>query len=100
MGPEGRGVGVLCLIDSAAVDSGGKSFVRHSEEVYPQVVVERAAVLEVGRNAGRPEGAIADPGAGPAALARRRIMPKAPGWLMGRRSRGHARRSTSETEPP
>lgn len=44
-GPDGVAVGVLCLIDSAAVDSGGRSFVRHSEEVYPQVVLERAAVL-------------------------------------------------------
>ncbi len=44
-GPDGMAVGVLCLVDSAAVDSGGKSFVRHSEEVYPQVVLERAAVL-------------------------------------------------------
>ncbi|MGH3841316.1 MAG: DUF1015 family protein [Pseudonocardiaceae bacterium] len=44
-GPDGVAVGVLCLVDSAAVDSGGRSFVRHSEEVYPQVVGERAAVL-------------------------------------------------------
>jgi hypothetical protein len=44
-GPDGEAVGVLCLIDSAAVDSGGRSFVRHSEEVYPRVVLERAAVL-------------------------------------------------------
>lgn len=44
-GPDGVTVGVLCLVDSAAVDSVGMSFVRHSEEVYPQVVLERAAVL-------------------------------------------------------
>lgn len=44
-GPDGLAVGVLCLVDPAAVDSGGMSFVRHSEEVYPQVVAERAAVL-------------------------------------------------------
>ncbi len=44
-GPDGLAVGALCLIDSAAVDSGGRSFVRHSEEIYPQVVLERAAVL-------------------------------------------------------
>ncbi len=44
-GPDGVAVGVLCLVDSAAVDSGGISFVRHSEEVYPQVVLERAEVL-------------------------------------------------------
>ncbi|MGH3693517.1 MAG: DUF1015 family protein [Pseudonocardiaceae bacterium] len=44
-GPDGVAIGVLCLVDSAAVDSGGMSFVRHSEEVYPQVVRERAEVL-------------------------------------------------------
>jgi hypothetical protein len=44
-GPDGAAVGVLCLVDSAAVDSSGRSRVRHSEEVYPQVVAERAAVL-------------------------------------------------------
>ena len=36
---------MLCLVDSAAVDRHGMSRVRHSEDVYPQVVVERAAVL-------------------------------------------------------
>jgi hypothetical protein len=44
-GPDGVAVGLLCLVDSAAVDVHGRSWVRHSEEVYPQVVVERAAVL-------------------------------------------------------
>lgn len=44
-GPDGMVVGVLCLVDPAAVDSRGMSFVRHSEEIYPQVVAERAAVL-------------------------------------------------------
>lgn len=44
-GPDGVAVGVLCLVDSAAVDMQGMSWVRHSEEVYPQVVAERAAVL-------------------------------------------------------
>ena len=44
-GPDGAVLGVLCLVDSAAVDSRGMSRVRHSEEVYPQVVAERAAVL-------------------------------------------------------
>ena len=44
-GPDGVAVGVLCLVDSAAVDVHGISRVRHSEEVYRQVVVERAAVL-------------------------------------------------------
>ncbi|MGH3873119.1 MAG: DUF1015 family protein [Pseudonocardiaceae bacterium] len=44
-GPDGVAVGVLCLVDSAAVDVHGRSWVRHSEQVYPDVVAERAAVL-------------------------------------------------------
>lgn len=44
-GPDGVAVGVLCLVDSAAMDMHGASWVRHSEQVYPQVVAERAAVL-------------------------------------------------------
>jgi len=44
-GPDGAAVGVLCLVDPAAVDRHGRSRVRHSEEVYPGVVAERAAVL-------------------------------------------------------
>jgi hypothetical protein len=44
-GPDGVALGVLCLVDSAAVDMHGMAWVRHSEEVYPQVVAERAAVL-------------------------------------------------------
>jgi Protein of unknown function (DUF1015) len=44
-GPDGVAVGVLCLVDPAAVDGHGMSWVRHSEEVYPQVVIERVAVL-------------------------------------------------------
>jgi len=44
-GPDGMVVGVLCLVDPAAVDPRGMSFVRHSEEIYPQVVAERVAVL-------------------------------------------------------
>ncbi len=44
-GPDGVAVGVLCLVDSAAVDVHGISRVRHSEQVYPEVVVERAAAL-------------------------------------------------------
>ncbi len=44
-GPDGTAVGLLCLVDPAAVDVHGRSWVRHSEEVYPQVVEERAAVL-------------------------------------------------------
>jgi hypothetical protein len=44
-GPDGVAVGVLCLVDPAAVDRKGRSRVRHSEEVYPGVVAERAEVL-------------------------------------------------------
>jgi hypothetical protein len=44
-GPDGVAVGVLCLVDAAAVDRDGMSRVRHSEQVYQQVVDERAAVL-------------------------------------------------------
>ena len=44
-GSDGTAVGVLCLVDSAAVESRGVPFVRHSEEIYPQVAAERAAVL-------------------------------------------------------
>jgi hypothetical protein len=44
-GPDGVAVGVLCLVDSAAVDGHGMSWVRHSEEIYPQIVVERVVVL-------------------------------------------------------
>jgi hypothetical protein len=44
-GPDGTAVGVLCLVDSAAVDYRGMSLVRHSEEIYPQVVADRAAML-------------------------------------------------------
>lgn len=39
-GPDGTAVGVLCLVDPNEV-----SRVRHSEEVYPRVVAERAAML-------------------------------------------------------
>ena len=44
-GPDGTAIGVLCLVDSTAVDSQGMSFVRHSEDIYPQVVAERATML-------------------------------------------------------
>lgn len=44
-GPDGLAIGVLCLVDPAAVDVHGNSWVRHSEEVYPRLVRERAAVL-------------------------------------------------------
>ena len=41
-GPDGTACGVLCMVDPAAVDAG---HVRHSEETYPDIVRERAAVL-------------------------------------------------------
>jgi hypothetical protein len=41
-GPDGSACGVLCMVDPAAIDAGR---VRHSEEVYPDIVRERAAVL-------------------------------------------------------
>ncbi|MCP2305764.1 DUF1015 family protein [Actinokineospora globicatena] len=44
-GPDGSATGVLCLVDPAAVGADGVSWVRHSEQVYPEVVAERAAVL-------------------------------------------------------
>ncbi|HEY8372813.1 MAG TPA: DUF1015 family protein [Pseudonocardiaceae bacterium] len=44
-GPDGTAVGVLCLVDPAAVGADGLARVRHSEQVYPDVVAERAAVL-------------------------------------------------------
>jgi hypothetical protein len=44
-GPDGVAAGVMCLVDPAAADGHGLSRVRHSEQVYPQVVAERAAVL-------------------------------------------------------
>jgi hypothetical protein len=40
-GPDGTATGVLCLIDPTAVDAQ----VRHSEQVYPHVVAERATML-------------------------------------------------------
>lgn len=44
-GPDGTAVGVLCLVDPAAVDAAGLARVRPAEQVYPGVVAERAAVL-------------------------------------------------------
>lgn len=41
-GPDGTACGVLCMVDPSAVDTGR---VRHSEEVYPDIVEERARVL-------------------------------------------------------
>ncbi|TDP90494.1 DUF1015 family protein [Labedaea rhizosphaerae] len=44
-GPDASACGLLCLVDPAAVDVDGTLRVRHSEEVYPAVVAERAAAL-------------------------------------------------------
>ncbi|HWO67415.1 MAG TPA: DUF1015 family protein [Umezawaea sp.] len=44
-GPDGTACGLLCVVDPAAVDADGISRVRHSEQVYPDVVAERARVL-------------------------------------------------------
>jgi hypothetical protein len=44
-GPDGTALGMLCLVDPAVVDAEGMARVRHSEQVYPKVVAERAAVL-------------------------------------------------------
>ncbi|HEV8556536.1 MAG TPA: DUF1015 family protein [Actinophytocola sp.] len=44
-GPDGSATGLLCLVDPAAVGPGGRRRVRHTEEVYPDVVAERAEVL-------------------------------------------------------
>ncbi|MDT8913822.1 DUF1015 family protein [Amycolatopsis sp. PS_44_ISF1] len=43
-GPDGVAAGLLCLVDLGGLGS-GRTHVRHTEEVYPQVVAERAAVL-------------------------------------------------------
>ncbi|WET82287.1 DUF1015 family protein [Amycolatopsis sp. QT-25] len=44
-GPDGAALGVLCLVDPAAVRDDGVTRVRHTEDVYPDVVAERAAML-------------------------------------------------------
>ncbi|MCT2587609.1 DUF1015 family protein [Actinophytocola gossypii] len=44
-GPDGTAVGVLCMVDPAAVDAEGLERVRHGEQVYPEIVAERAEVL-------------------------------------------------------
>ncbi len=44
-GPDGVALGVLCLVDPAAVRESGITRVRHTEDVYPDVVEERAAML-------------------------------------------------------
>lgn len=44
-GVDGTACGLLCMVDPAAVDAEGISRVRPSEQVYPDVVAERARVL-------------------------------------------------------
>ncbi|WHT16756.1 DUF1015 family protein [Crossiella sp. CA-258035] len=44
-GPDGSTLGLLCLADPAEVDEVQGSAVRRTEEVYPDIVAERAAVL-------------------------------------------------------
>lgn len=44
-GSDGVALGLLCLVDPAAVTDDGTARVRHTEDVYPHVVAERAAVL-------------------------------------------------------
>ncbi|WP_436496453.1 DUF1015 family protein [Actinokineospora sp. HUAS TT18] len=44
-GPDGSAIGLLCMVDPAAVGGDGTSRVVHTEQVYPDVVAERAAVL-------------------------------------------------------
>lgn len=41
-GPDGTACGLLCVVDP---DAGGLGRVRHSEQVYPDIVAERARVL-------------------------------------------------------
>jgi hypothetical protein len=44
-GPDGTAIGMLCLVDPAAMDADGQARIRQAEQVYPDVVAERAAVL-------------------------------------------------------
>lgn len=44
-GPDGSALGLLCVVDPAAIGTDGLTRVRHTEEVYPDVVAERAAML-------------------------------------------------------
>ena len=44
-GPGGSAVGLLCLVDPAAVDPDGRTRIQHSEEVYPDVIADRAAAI-------------------------------------------------------
>lgn len=44
-GPDGTACGLLCLVDPAAVDAAGHDRVRHSEQVYPEMVADRGEML-------------------------------------------------------
>jgi hypothetical protein len=44
-GPDGTALGMLCLVDPAVADADGQARIRQAEQVYPEVVAERAAVL-------------------------------------------------------
>lgn len=44
-GPDGSALGLLCMVDPAAIGADGLKRVRHTEDVYPEVVAERAAML-------------------------------------------------------
>lgn len=44
-GPDGTAVGLLCMVDPAAVGPDGQARVGHTEDVYPEVVAERSSVL-------------------------------------------------------
>jgi len=43
-GPDGEALGLMCVVDPTAVLPDGGTFVRHTEDVYPEVVAERAAM--------------------------------------------------------
>ncbi|MEV4318978.1 DUF1015 family protein [Actinocrispum sp. NPDC049592] len=45
-GPDGEAIGIICIVDPTAVLPNGLTFVRHTEDVYPEVVAERAAVIK------------------------------------------------------
>jgi hypothetical protein len=44
-GPDGEALGLMCMVDPTALLPDGLTFVRHTEDVYPEVVAERAAML-------------------------------------------------------
>jgi hypothetical protein len=44
-GPDGSAIGLLCMVDPAEVGTSGSGLIRHTEDVYPEVVAERAVVV-------------------------------------------------------